>query len=160
MFCVIKLHWDYDNRTVDIIIPEYVEKFLQKYQQPTPCKPEHQPHQDNPTHYRQRVQFYDPEYNTPTLKKSELKQLMEVIGSLLFLGRSVDNTLLTVLSYLASDQAKEKKATKAAARKLLEYCATHPNSKIRFQGRQMDLKVHSDASYLSAIRERSHVGGT
>ena len=42
---------------------------------------------------------------------------------------------------------------------LLNYCATHPEVKIRFQASDMVLHINSDASYLSVSEARSHLGG-
>ena len=75
---------------------------------------------------------------------------MGIVVSIIFWGRAINNNLLTELSKIAEAQEKGTKKTKEAAKKLLNYCATHPNSTIIFQGIQMVLKVHSDASYLSA----------
>ena len=36
---------------------------------------------------------------------------------------------------------------------------THPDAKIRYRVSDMILKVHSNASYLSAPKARSHAGG-
>ena len=84
---------------------------------------------------------------------------MEIVGSLLFLGRCTKNNLLTELSNLTAIQAKGTKPTKEAAKKFLNYCATNLNPTIRFQGIQMALNLHSDASCLSEAKARSWVGG-
>ena len=75
------------------------------------------------------------------------------------MGRATNNTILKALSHLVSAQAKGTKETQEATKKLLNYCATYPNPTIRFQGSQMALKVHSDASYLSSPKSRSRVWG-
>jgi hypothetical protein len=38
------LDWDYNNRAVDISIPGFIERALQRVQHPTPTRPEHAPH--------------------------------------------------------------------------------------------------------------------
>ena len=45
LFCVIKLDWDYENRSVHASMPGYMAKILQRFIHPTPKRPEHQPHQ-------------------------------------------------------------------------------------------------------------------
>jgi hypothetical protein len=87
----------------------------------------------------------------PTPSPADIKELMGIVG--------FDNTLLMTLSDLASAQSKRTEATQLAARKLLNYCATHPNPKIWYHASDMALKIHSDASYLSAPKARSRVGG-
>ena len=42
---------------------------------------------------------------------------------------------------------------------LLDYMATKPNAKIRYQALDMILNIHSDASYLTTTRSRSRAGG-
>ena len=73
-------------------MPRYVKYFLQKYLPPTPHKPKHQPHEHNPPNYGKRIQFSNLEDIAPTLNKYELKELMVIIGLLLFLVHAVDNT--------------------------------------------------------------------
>ena len=66
---------------------------------------------------------------------------------------------MLILNELASAQAGGTEATKLALLKLLDYCATHDDAKIRYFASEMVLNVHSDASYLSASRSKSSVGG-
>jgi hypothetical protein len=101
----------------------------------------------------------EPHDDSPLLGAKGIKELMAIVGSLLYYGRAINNTLLTALTDLLLAQAKGTAATNKAARKLLDYCVTHPDAKIRYHGSQMALKIHSDASYLSASKSRSRVGG-
>ena len=47
IFCVIKLKWDYDKKTVDPAIPNYVNKALARLHNYSPIKPPHHPHPYN-----------------------------------------------------------------------------------------------------------------
>ena len=60
---------------------------------------------------------------TPPLDKDkdEITELMGILGSLLFLGRAIDNNLLKSLIKLDAAQEKGTKATKEASKKLLNY---------------------------------------
>jgi hypothetical protein len=40
----------------------------------------------------------------------------------------------------------------------LDYCSTHPGSSIRCDASDMQLKIHSDASYLSEPKAKSRIG--
>ena len=62
-------------------------------------------------------------------------------------------------SDMASVQTKAAQETKKATDKLLDYVGTHPNAEIRYKQSDMELNIHSDASYLSAPQARSRVGG-
>jgi hypothetical protein len=42
---------------------------------------------------------------------------------------------------------------------LLNYCNTHPETKIRYNESDMILQIHSDASYLSENEAKSRSGG-
>jgi hypothetical protein len=42
---------------------------------------------------------------------------------------------------------------------LLDYCSTHPEPTIRYYASNMQLKIHSDAYYLSEAKDESHIGG-
>jgi hypothetical protein len=43
--------------------------------------------------------------------------------------------------------------------KLLNYCNTHPDTKIRYYASEMILHIHSNASYLSENETKSRAGG-
>jgi hypothetical protein len=57
----------------------------------------------------------------------------------------------------AQSRAKAHKADKVI--KLLNYCNTHPETKIRYHASDMILYIHSESSYLSEIEAKSRVGG-
>jgi hypothetical protein len=60
---------------------------------------------------------------------------------------------------LGKQQTKGTERTAADAVKFLNYCATHPDSSIRYTPSDMILRCHSDASYLSESQARSRAGG-
>jgi len=96
---------------------------------------------------------------TPALDAADTKWVQEVIGILLYYARAVDATMLTALGTLATQQANGTQATMEALTQLLNYCATHPHAVIRYQASDMVLWTHSDASYLTAPKGRSHAAG-
>jgi hypothetical protein len=140
-------------------MPGYIAKELLKFQHP------HLKNTGKPTGKAQSTAIRCQGTNdgtrrcSPLLDEKVIKELMAIMGSLLYYGRALDNTLLTALTDLSSAQVKGTEATNAAVLKLLDYCAMHPDAKIRYHGSQMALKIHSDASYLSASKARSRVGG-
>lgn len=81
------------------------------------------------------------------------------MGTFLFYGRAVDNTMLVALGTVAAAQTHGTETTMDTVVQLLNYAATHPDAAIRFYGSDMILYVHSDASYLSEPNARSRVGG-
>ena len=79
------------------------------------------------------------------MQRQRIQETMGIVGSLLFLGRAIGNTLLTKLSNLATSQAKGVEPTQEVTNQPLNYCAMQPNPTIIIQGSQMDVKIHSDA---------------
>jgi hypothetical protein len=63
------------------------------------------------------------------------------------------------LSAIAAQQKAPTEETLAHVNQFLDYMWTHPDAKIRYRASDLILNVHSDASYLSAPKARSHAGG-
>jgi hypothetical protein len=159
-FCSLLLDWDYANGTVDLSMPHYVAKALQRFQHPTPTIPEHAPHDwIRPTYGSKQPQLTTTTDDSPPLDKHGTKRLQEIIGTFLYYGRAIDNTMLVALNELGTAQAHETEATARATIKLLNYAATYPDAKIRFTASAMVYRLHADASYLTAPKARSRVGG-
>jgi hypothetical protein len=89
----------------------------------------------------------------------EQKRLRSIVGAMLYLGRTVDPTILEAVSALASAQAKPTKATMRAANRLLGYLRRHPDHGITYKASDMQLRVISDASFNSRPFGRSVAGG-
>ena len=43
-YCGITMEWDYENRTVDLSITNYVPTKLKEFDHPKPSRPQHAPH--------------------------------------------------------------------------------------------------------------------
>jgi hypothetical protein len=113
------------------------------------------PHKMQPLNYGTKVQFATPADTTTPLTNAEKLTLQQVIWCLLYYARAVDPTMLVALSTLASAQATGT----SAMHQLLDYCATRPDSEVRFHSSDMVLQVSSDASYLSEPEAQSRAGG-
>ena len=57
--------------------------------------------------------------------------------------------MLTAIGSISAQQSKGPEKTYADTLWMLNYAATHPNSKIRYTASNIILYIHSDASYLS-----------
>jgi len=66
--------------------------------------------------------------------------------------------MLVALGSLAVAKPKAPKQLSNCTQ-LLNYAATHPDAILHFQASDMILHIHSDASYLSESKARSHAGG-
>jgi hypothetical protein len=60
---------------------------------------------------------------------------------------------------LASEHSNATEVTTDKVIKLLNYCNTHPETKIRYHASDMILQIHIDASYLSENEAKSRAGG-
>jgi hypothetical protein len=140
-------------------MPGYIKAALHKYQHPTPARPEHAPHTWNPPIYGANTQFVDDKTSSPTLSDKDVNKLQQLTGTLLYYARAVDPTLIMPINVLASEQSNVIEVTADKVIKLLNYCNTHPETKIRYHASDMILHIHSDASYLSENEAKRRAGG-
>ena len=140
-------------------MPMYVTKQLLKYKHEKSATPQDTLLQPAPRIYGMEAQNTRPPDTSPPLNKTDKKCIEQVVGSFLYYGRVLDQIILHSLSAIAADQAAPTKNTKKKAIQFLDYMAHHPNTTIRFYKSDMNLNVHSDASYLTAAKARSRAGG-
>jgi hypothetical protein len=159
-YCGLTFDWDYKNRTVDLSMPGYIKFALHKYQHPAPARPEHAPHTWNSPIYGAKTQFVTETTTSPAISDKEINKLQQLTGTLLYYARAVDPTLIMPINVLASEQSAATNITADKVIKLLNYCNTHPESKIRYHSSDMILHIHSDASYLSEDEEKSGLGNS
>jgi hypothetical protein len=159
VYCGVNLRWDYKNRTVDLSMPGYVTALLNKYQHPTPTRPQHSPHAWTAPNYGAKIQLTAPTDESASLPPAEVKRIQQVTGTLLYYARAVDATMLPALGTIAAQQSKATTATATAVHQLLDYAHTHPDATIRYRASDMILRLHSDASYLSEAKARSRGAG-
>jgi hypothetical protein len=155
----INLDWNYDDKYVDISIPTYIPKVLTRFGHTKPKKPQHSPYKPFPRKFGKEAQDPLPEDKSERLDLKVLRRVQQIVGSILFYARAVDNTLLVGLNAIASEQANPTQRTKERCDQLLDYCATHPNAVVRYRASNMILNIHSDASYLSEPKAKSRIAG-
>ena len=158
-YCGLTIAWDYDNRTCDISMPGYIDRALQRFCHDKPSRPQHAPHTWEKPQYGAKTQYAPAPDTTPALSAEDTTRVQQVLGTLLYYGRAIDNTILTAVGSIATQQASGTAATMKAITHLLNYCATHPEATVRFIASDMVLWVDSDASYLSENKARSRAGG-
>jgi hypothetical protein len=83
------------------------------------------------------------------LSNKNVNKSQQLTGTLLYYARAVDPTLIMPINVLASEQSKATAVTADKVIKLINYCNTHQETKIRYHASDMILHIHSDASYLS-----------
>ncbi len=149
LYCGIKLNWDYNARMLDISMPGYIIKLLQKYKHHIPPKPQRCPYSLSPIQYKAKALTPIPVNISLTISPNNIKEIQQIIGSILHYGRAVDITILMALSSIAIEQTKRTTNTMEKAKQLLDYLATNLDATIWFRALDMIMKEHSDASYLS-----------
>jgi hypothetical protein len=95
---------------------------------------------------------------SPALSDKEVNKLQQLTGTLLYYARAVDPSLIMPINVLAYEQSNATEITADKVIKLLNYCNTHPEPKIRYHASDMILHIHSDASYLSENEAKSRAG--
>jgi hypothetical protein len=96
---------------------------------------------------------------SPALSDKDVNKLQQLTGSILHYASAVDPTLIMPINVLASEQSNATEVNADKVIKLLNYCNTHPETKIRYHASEMILDIHSDASYLSENEAKSRAGG-
>jgi hypothetical protein len=158
-YCGLTLDWNYQDRTVDLYMPGYIKATLHKYQHPAPARPEHSPNTWNPPIYGAKTQFVSDPKPSPAISDKDVNKLQQLTGTLLYYARAGDPTLTMPINVLASEQSNATEVTADKVIKLINYCNTHPETKIRYHASDMILHIHSDAPYLSENEAKSRAGG-
>ncbi len=106
LYCGIHVKWDYNARTLDISMPGYILKQLQKYRHASPPRPQHCPYTPQPKQFSSKAQRPLLPDVSPPLRDADIKHVQCIIGSILYYAHAVDLTVLMALSRIASEQAK------------------------------------------------------
>ena len=136
----------------------YIDDVLEKYGNPEPKKQQLSAHKYCPINYCAKQKISHTEDDIPALDDKGVKRIQGIVGSLLYVGRAVNNKLLVVLSAIGAQKSKATEETAAAIEQLLDYVATYPNYGILFRAINMMLAAHSNAGFLNESKFRSRSG--
>ena len=153
------MEWIYSAGCVDVSMPGYVKKLLEKFQHSKPPTPQLSPHKWNRPQFGTRIQLTTISDSSPKLVKHGTKNVQLVVGSFLYYGCAIDSTLLVALNEIAAHQFSPTQYISTKCKQLLDYAATFLNAKLRFVASDMILHVDSDAAYLVQDGARSHIAG-
>jgi hypothetical protein len=153
----ITIEHDRDANTITLSMPGYIEKALVRFGMST-ARGVSSPAVYVPPEYGAKITYDEVVDDTP-ITAAQKTRIQQIVGVLLFYARAVDPTMLCAVNKLASSQAAPSPATLAQADRILQYAAKHPNAAIMLKASDMQLKCHSDASYLSEANSRSRAGG-
>jgi hypothetical protein len=154
----ITLHYNKEKRYIDMSIPGYVKKAIQRFQR-TNLKGADSPIIYVPPNYSKHQQEAPMDEPSVPLTPAEIQELQEIVGVFLFYSRAVDPTMLTAINKIASRQAKPTSLIKLEVERFLQYANKWPNATMRIRASDMKLVCHSDGSYLSESDARSRAGG-
>eukprot|EP00957_Ditylum_brightwellii_P019986 1508923-Ditylum_brightwellii.AAC.1 len=121
-------------------MPGYIANMLRKFQHDQPDNLQHSLHQHVLPNYSAKVQLTMKPDTSDPLDKLFIKRIQAIIGTLLYYTRQVDPTMLVAIVTIAAAQSKDTKATAKAVQHLLDYCASHPDTTIRYTPSNMLLK--------------------
>ena len=154
----ITLNYNKKKRYIDMSIPGYVKKAIQRFQR-TNLKGADSPIIYVPPNYSKHQQEAPMVEPSVPLTAAEIQELQEIVGVFLFYSRAVDPTMLTAINKIASRQAKPTSLIKQEVERFLQYANKWPNATMRIRASDMKLVCHSDGSYLSESEARSRAGG-
>jgi hypothetical protein len=106
-------------------MPGYIENLLIKFKHPRPTKPHLSPYKCLPISYGAKAQLTPEADASEFLDKHCKCRIQEIVGSLLYYARAVNNKLLVALSAIAAHQSYATIATEQAVHLLLNYVATY-----------------------------------
>jgi hypothetical protein len=153
----ITIEHDRSRNTITLSMPGYIEKALIRFQM-TDTRKASSPAIYTPPEYGAKIHFDEVEDDTP-ITAEEKTRIQQIVGVLLFYARAVDPTMLCAVNKLASHQADPSATTVTQANRILQYAAKYPDATILLKASDMQLRCHSDASYLSEANSRSRAGG-
>ncbi len=151
------IKWNYAACRSRISMSGYITLLLLKYKHPKPAKPRQSPYKCLPIAYGSKSHITPDPDALELLNANHKRRVQEVVGSLLYYARAVDNKLLVMLSVIAACQAKAPIATEHAVNLLLDYVASYPNDSIVYCASKI-LCAHADAGFLNKTNSCSRMG--
>ncbi len=143
-----KLEWDYENGQVHVHMPGNLDKAFTQFKHERPPQKQNSPHPHIVSNYGAEAQYIEVEQEPLSLerkKQNTSKQLREPS----YYRQAVDSTIPTLLSSLATKQAKLTAKTMATIKQLLNYCAMQGEAILMFKANKMILAVHSNVGYAN-----------
>ena len=153
------LRWEYTEGKVHVAMPGYVARALAEFHHQTPRRKEDSLYNMAPWKYGAASQEVDEPRASPPVGRDDKQFVQKVTRKFMYLGCSVDTTLLTPLSAIAARQASPTEETMERTQKLLDYIASQEDAVNTYHASNMVLAVHSDAAYSNYDQARSRPGG-
>eukprot|EP00957_Ditylum_brightwellii_P124117 9461674-Ditylum_brightwellii.AAC.1 len=127
-YCGLTFDWNYALGFVDVSMPGYVMKALEKFRHAKPKFPQFAPHCWNQPAYGQKVQYAATSDASDKLDKKGHRLIQSIIGTFLYYARAVDPTILVALNDLGTQQSAPTVKTKKGAEWLMDFMHTYPDA--------------------------------
>jgi hypothetical protein len=154
----LTLDWNYDQCSVAVSMPGYVQKALERF-----CadqgKGANSPMVYIPPRYGEKIQYAKDEQEPAATDAESTKRIQQIVGVFLYYARAVDYSILTAITTISTRQSKITTQVQESVDRLLAYVRKYPDTKIIFRASKMQLVTHADASYLCESGARSRAGG-
>ena len=111
LYCGITLDWNYIERWVDLSMPGYMKRLLQRYKKIPPKKTQHIPYRSQPKNYGAAAQDSMPTDDSPLIDDERKKLVQQIISGVLYSGRALYLTVLPALSSIVSEKASATEKT-------------------------------------------------
>jgi hypothetical protein len=102
--------WQYDKGHVTISMPRYIEKALRRFSHPPPSRPQHAPHAWRAPNFGGSVHYAVTTDTSLPLNAEGINLLQQIIGTLLFYARAIDNTMRVAIGTWAAAQIQGRLA--------------------------------------------------
>ena len=157
----LTLEWDYARGMVEISMPGYINRLLQRIKHEPSTSPQHSPHEHLPFIMggKGTRQYAQSEDGSPKLDARQTKYVQSVVGALLYYARAIDASILPALSSISTQQANPTEQVLKKVKRLLDYVSTYPDAKLRYYASNMILYIDSDAAYLCERKAKSRASG-
>ena len=136
----------------------YILDIRKKFGHLPPKKPQYSPHKHRSIDYGTKQQIVQPSDTSPSLDDKVIKRVQGIVGTLIYMGREVNNKLLVALSTILPQKAEAAEETADAIEKLLDYVATYPEDGILFRKSDMILAAHTDTGFINKSKACSRTG--
>ena len=155
----IHLDWNYEKRMLDLSMSKYVTKACHQFSHKIPTRPQNFPHPWTAPQYGKKRQMVSNPIITP-LTLAQCKEVQQLVKVFCHYAAAINTTMLTSISSISNNMTTATtKYLTFCMKKFLYYATTYPNVKIRYVASNMNLWVHSGASYLSNPKSYSRAGG-
>ena len=136
-------------------MPGYVSKALHRFQHPLPKRPQHSPHAWQPPQYGQKIQLCEDDDTENPLSMPAKQRVQQIVGTFLYYALVLDFTMLVALGSIAQQTSNPTEHTMSEIVWFLDYCASHPDAKIRFNASDMHLWLRRFLPLRKRLNEQS-----